>query len=150
MNEVVETKPEINPSAKHPVYIWDTGRMVLLKKKWKVVADKYLENFSIEDARVEVNKQILADYGKSVIAKWLHIPEVRIYIYEKLKDRGYYNGWTKEKWVGLMTEHVLGKRRMKKEDLYCMKLIADILGWDTGELNTNAVQINFTQGDGRS
>jgi len=135
-----------------PVYIWQTGRTLMLSKREKILADAYLETFSYAQAQKALEKAGAWRWkAHETCARWLRKQHVKDYIADRLKDRGYFNSWTKERWIRIATEHLTGDKRLKGGDLYCMKLIADVMGYDeVNKMNiTQNTQINFTQEDGR-
>lgn len=115
-----------------------------------MIADCFLETRDYRCCQVEVKKECGRDLSLGTIRKWLKKADVQEYLTERFEDIGFFNSWTKERWFGLMSRHILGERVMKGPDLYCMKLIGQFKGWGSEGLSQQTnVQINFTQKDGR-
>lgn len=133
-----------------PVYAWKTNQAFFLSWKQKKVADVWLKTRNLQSCVKALEKAGIKRTRLS-IQKWLEKPHIRQYVAEKFEEQGMAAGWSKEKWLAMMTEHFQGLRRLKGSDLYAMKLIASIKGWNEAEAQASIVnQINFVQANGKS
>lgn len=132
-----------------PAYVWKTGKTFFLSRKQQVVADTFLETRSYAECSRRL-REIGIKRSWLTCQRWLEMDHVKQYIAEQLEERGVYAGWTKERWMLIMTKHIQEEKRLAAGDLYAMKLIAGVKGWDApaGGMQLNQ-QINITQANGR-
>jgi len=136
----------------YPTYSWKQKNMILISKTERFVADKFLDTGSYKECD-EVLKRDFHVYSKDKAHRMpraiLARDKVKEYMLERLEEKRYMNGWSKERWIKVMTEHLQGVNRLKKGDEYAMKLVGDALGYTNGDVQVNLqVPINFTQADG--
>ena len=126
------------------------------KQEW-VVASTYLKRFlsgqsmkGIYDECVEALLRLgLRRRSSYVCKRWLEREHVKAWVEEELKLHAIGKYWTKERWLLKMTEHLEGRKRLLSGDLYGMKLVAGVMGWEVPE--TVGIQsIMITQSDGRA
>lgn len=157
MNEV--TVPVVKPQSSvlapqgmekglRPAYVWKTGKTFFLSKKQQIVADTFLEtrNYSECSRRLKAEGIIRSSL---TCQRWLELDHMKQYMLEKFEEKGIYSGWTKERWLLVMTEHLNGKKRLQNGDLYGMRLIQGHMGWDMPQGMGTNLQINITQANGR-
>lgn len=140
---VVETVPVELDGPGIPVYEWKSGSIFYLSKREKIVVDTFLKT-----GNYAACLRALAAEGMKAevvtIKQWMEREHVKNYIEDKLKQKAITEGWTRERWVMMMTEHIEGRKRLQNGDLYAMKLMASVCGWETPEA-LNVTQINFTE-----
>ena len=138
-----------------PMYIWKDSKVFRPSKKEYVVLEAYVKNWSFREAGKALKEYMpwrkLDENKFTALAKrWLETKDQMIArVGERLEERAVAEGWTKERWILIMTEHLQGKKRLASGDLYGMKLMSSIKGWDMPEgMNFNQT-FNITQADGR-
>lgn len=131
-----------------PAYIWKTGTTFFLSRKQQVVADTFLETRSYAECSRRL-REIGIKRSWLTCQRWLEMDHVKAYIQEQFEERGVYAGWTREHWMMVMTDHIQEKKRLAAGDLYAMKLIAGVKGWDMPTGPGSMTQINITQANGK-
>ncbi len=131
-----------------PAYVWKTGKTFFLSKKQQVVADTFLETRSYAECSRRL-REIGIKRSWLTCQRWLEFDHVKAYIQEQFEEKGVYAGWTKEHWMKVMTDHIQEKKRLAAGDLYAMKLIAGVKGWDMPDGHGSMMQINITQANGK-
>ena len=133
----------------NPVYIWKLNGVFNISKTQLIVANEYLKSQKYSECIKAVEKQLNRKISPNGIKGILDDKVVKDYITDKWQEIGYFNGWTKERWVQLMTGHINGTDNLSQSQLYGMKLVADVLGYgELTKINQNNIQINITQKDG--
>ena len=121
------------------------------KQEW-VVASTYLRMFLSGGSMVGVYEECARALkaggfrAKTALTcrRWLDRSHVKQWVEEELKLQAIKHHWTRERWLLKMTEHLDGVRRLAQGDLYGMKLLASVMGWEAPEAAVVA-QINFTE-----
>ncbi len=131
-----------------PAYVWKTGKTFFLSKKQQVVADTFLETRSYAECSRRL-REIGIKRSWLTCQRWLEFDHVKAYIQEQFEERGVASGWTREHWMKVMTDHLQEKKRLAAGDLYAMKLIAGVKGWDMPDGHASMMQINITQANGK-
>ena len=127
-----------------PIYVWRTGRTFYLSKKERCVADTFLETRSYAECSRELLKMGVRKNWLTC-RRWLERPHIKEYMAEQFEERGMAAGWSREHWLRVMTDHLMGRERLRDGDLYGMKLIASVLKFEMPD-HLNITQINFTEG----
>ena len=150
---VQSDKPILSTDVEHedyvPTYSWEKMKSSFITKRQWICAEAYLktQNYSACIRALE------AETGHSVtsetVKKWLEEESVKEYLRQAFEERGMASGWTKERWLKFMTDHFQGVRVLKGTDLYALKLVASVKGYNEDEAMQVINQINFTQADGR-
>ena len=154
---VIETKPLeaslviTKDGSKIPAYVWKTGTTFFLSKKEKIVADTYVRTQSWKECEKALKLECGIKRSAFTCKRWYegkaHIKE---YVNEQFEVLGVFGAWTKERWMKVMHDHLVGGDRLATGDLYGMKLIASVKGWDRDVEGMQIInQINFTQANGR-
>ena len=149
----VSTLPPVESEADivYPVYIWQLNKPSFLTKKEFIACETFLRtrNYSacVRAVEKEVNYRTTIDTVKG----WLEHDESKQYMLEKMEERGVAEGWTRERWMLFVHDHMIGKKKLSGGDLYCLKLIAGVKGFNEADMNVSVVnQINFTQASGKA
>lgn len=133
-----------------PQYIWKSGKTFFLSRKEKVVADCFIMTRSIKECCLKLHKECGKVVGVGAVRRWLERGHMKEYMAEQMEERGMTAGWTKERWVAVMTRHLKGEVRLANGDLYGMSLIAKVKGFEVPDVkDMGNLQINITQSNGR-
>lgn len=125
--------PQGTDKGVRPAYIWRTGKTFFLSKKQQVVADTYLETRNFTECSRRL-KEMGIKRSPLTCQRWLEMEHVKAYMGEQFEERGVYAGWTREHTVKVLSDHMMGVKRLANGDLYGIKLMAQLKGW--GEVNT--------------
>ena len=130
-----------------PAYIWKTGRTFYLSKKEWIVAEAYLRSRDYKECSRALDKE---GFKKSwwTCERWLNKVHVRDYLKEKFEERSIFSAWTKEHWMKVVNDHLMGIKRLANGDLYAMRLIGQIKGWEAQPDISLVQSINILQADG--
>ena len=156
MNDLIESEVlplsqsiSINAESVHVIYSWKLGKRMFLSKARKVIVDTYLETRNYHTCQEVLNRECKRKISVPTIKRWLELPDVKAYIYEQFEEKGIYNGWTKEHWFKVMTDHLMGRERLANGDLYAMKLIGAMKGWEAQPVHNNLMNISIVQRNGK-
>lgn len=134
----------------YPVYVWKLDKPTFITKKEFIAAECFLRTRNFSACVRAVKKELNYDTALPTVQKWLERSEVKEWMAEKMEERGIAEGWSRERWMFFMHEHMTGKKKMSGGDLYCMKLIASVKGFNEADMNVSVVnQIHFTQASGK-
>ena len=144
----VNSKGVLEASKVQPVYVWKTGTTMFLSKKQQLMLDAYVETLSLDEcARVlEANG---FDADKQDCKRWLEGELVKTHLEDRLREKSIANGWTRERWLLVMTEHLEGKKRLQSGDLYGMNVLAKVMGWDLPKGGGVVTNIQILQSNGK-
>ena len=126
-------------------YIWKEGRTIYLSKKVMVVAEEFIRTRNYAQCARRLKEEMGIEVGWKTCMRWLRHGLHADWMKQRMEELGVYNGWTKERWYKVMTDHVTDVKRMKGGDLYAMKLIAEYKNWGNLSIMNNNVSINFTE-----
>lgn len=132
-----------------PIYDWKVGKVFCISKRMKVVADEWMRSRDFGLCVVKLKEECGIERGEGTLRVWMGTKVVKDYVSGCLREAGFFNSWSKEKWVGMMSEHLAGIRVMSGSDLYCMKLVGDALGYYMKEDKVFNQQINIVQRSGK-
>ena len=134
---------------KVPAYVWKTGTTFFLSKKEKIVADTYVRTRSWKECERALKAEGFIRKALTCKRWYEGKSHVREYVNEQFEVLGVFGAWTKERWMKVMHDHLMGINRLVDGDLYGMRLVAQVKGWDMPEvMNFNNFQI--TQANGRA
>ena len=164
--QVVSKKDSTQDEIRVPILVdYRNKTNMVLSLKQKVVVDTYIETQSIKACVEAVNKQFNRKVGPDAVKGWLDKNElVRMFVARRLEDKGFFNNWTKERYVRVLEAMAAGEKevvfddgmifRFDKTSTFKLKLLGECLGYlkdsqSSGGINAQNVQINFTQADGK-
>jgi hypothetical protein len=128
-----------------PYWSWKEGKAFYPTPKERLVAETFIKTHSYKECE-RVLKLNGTPKSAQTCKRWLETERMADYIKEAMKERGLLAGWTKGRWLVVMTEHLDGTKRLKEGDLYAMKLMKDALNFSLEGVNS-ITQINFMQSD---
>lgn len=136
---------------------------VNLSLKEKLACDTYVKTQSWSACAKAIRDQYGIPTKPETVKRWVERNlHVQGYLARKLLDVGYFNNWTRERWIRAVEAHAQGMEIMEFEDgqvfkfdkgaHFRLKLLGDALGYTQEQAKAglqNNIQINFTQADGR-
>lgn len=149
MNELVPSMGVFKRSEQaiiKPMYVWKTGRTLFLSKKETIVADTFLATRSYAECSRALKNEGFKKSWQTCM-RWLERKHIKDYLNESMDEDAKYRSLTKEKWYGLVVDHLSGVKKMPPADFYLMKLAAEYKGWGMPEVVAIG-QINVTQANG--
>lgn len=124
MTDLIESQAQslsqpIQSESIHVVYSWKLGKQMYLSKARKLIVDTYLETRNYQTCREVLLRECKREISVPTIKRWLELPDVRAYVFEQFEEKGIYEGWTKEHWFKVMTDHLRASAEWEqaKEDL---------------------------------
>lgn len=111
MNELTQpTDPNI-PRLKEkpfPVHIWHTSQDCVLSATEKLLCDTYVETMSFTECERKLEKEFGRTVRSDVVKRWFEQKQnMKDYVQERFRDLGILNSWTKDKWVSVLTQHMM-------------------------------------------
>ena len=125
-------------------YSWKNRGVLDLSKRERMIADAYLKNGDWGEA-ARVSGMSIGGCRELVNRK----EHVVRYIGEKMGERARADGWTKERWLSVMTDHLSGEKRLRAGDMYGMKLIGVAIGIGEESIGSIFTSIQFVQSNGK-
>lgn len=136
----------VKDSPGRPVYTWKTGKTMFLSARENLIAEEFLASRSYASCVRKLKSEMGYDLSPMTVMRWLKKPHIEMWLGEQMEERGIYAGWSKERWMLKMTEHLNGKDRLKQGDLFAMSLIAKHKGWGSDvTVNQQNMVLNFTE-----
>ena len=133
-----------------PAYIWQSGTTFFPSKVETIIVEAYLKRQKVSDCVRALKDQLGKDISTSTVRRRMDRPHVQALIAQKLEESGLWEGWSKERWLVVMTKHLQGKERLANGDLYGMRLLAQVKGFDVGDQAVAIGSINFVQSNGKA
>ena len=133
------------------VPIYKGGAMLMLSRREQLIADEFVKTRSFSSALRALKPLGWTMPSLPTIQKWLDRPHVKHYMAEQMKDLGYANGYTKERYKRELIEITEGDRQADASKMFAYKLLGVAIGIQEGPKasSTANVQINLTQANGR-
>ena len=113
-----------------PIYIWKVSKAFMMSKAQKVGVDEFIRSRRYDLAIEVIFKEVKRRVSVRVLKCWLELPMVKEYIGQELMKDGYWNGMDVREWNLRMCEHLEGRRSLSGVDLYCMKVLAQVRGFE--------------------
>lgn len=132
-----------------PVYIWSMGSSFMPSFTDSIIIEAYLKRFKYSDCVKALKERIGKVIGVEAVKRRMMKPHFKEWVAQVAREKGLWEGWTKERWLVVMTDHLEGKKRLMDGDLYGMKLIAGVKGFDMPKVEMNVGAINVVQRNGR-
>ena len=142
--------PKIENTRVRVIYDFKSRRGLDLSQRERLVCDVFLNTRSLSFCRGELKRVFKKDVQERSIKKWMEREHVRGYLDSCLLDRGYLNGWTKEKWVRECSERMTSPVKDGIISGFYLKLIGQALGYMEMGINIkdSLVQVRVTQQNG--
>ena len=135
---------------RHPLFSYQTGKMMYLSRKETILIDCWVKTFNY----AECGRQIAeVRYGhapvKETIKRWLSKPRIAAVVMERLKDKAKAEGYSREKWIGEGRDIKEGLVKVTDQQMMAWKEMGKAMGYYEESRGMGmGVQINFTQGNG--
>lgn len=133
-----------------------------LSLKEKLACDVWVQTQSFPACSRAIKEKFGISIQPHSIKKWVEkYPSVQGYLARRLQDVGFFNNWTRERYIRAVEAHAQGLESMTFDDgqvfkfdkgaHFRLKLLGDALGYNSESVGRtqNNIQINFTQADGR-
>ena len=131
---------------RRPYWIWGSGRSFYPSKWQRIVAERFLETYDYGECLKALESAGCRKVDKKTVMYWLKKEPLASWLREQVEERGLCEGWSKGRWLKVMTDHLQGVKRLMGGDLYGMKLIADVMGYSEEMRKGSKVGIiNFIQ-----
>lgn len=161
--DIEKVKEDSHRSVRVPVIIdYSSKTNMNLSLKEKLACDVFVQTQSYSACSRAIKEKFGVSVTGPSIKKWMDTrTNVRGYIARRLQDVGYFNNWTKERWIRAVEAHAQGMESITFEDgqefkfdkgaHFRLKLLGEALGYmsETNARPSTAIHINFTQADGR-
>lgn len=136
------------------IYDYEGKKGVWLSKKERVLCEAYLDsNFNYSYAARAVRGVFATRTTETTVRAWLDRKEhIQDYINHRVIEKGYTNGYTKERWLLEAADYRDGRREANRATTKMHEMIGRAMGWMVDQQNTFTAQnmvIDFRQSDGK-
>jgi len=141
-NTEISVRKDADMRVKVPVYSYERGLLMNMSKREKMICDEFVRTRSYKSAGevVGVSERAARHYLKRE-----HVARM---VGERLVEGAKAEGWTRERWMAMMSDHLRGDKRLKEGDLYAMKLMATALQIGESQVFNMFNAVQFTQSNG--
>lgn len=135
------------------IYDFEGRKGLWLSKKERVLCESWLDsNGNYSFAAKIVRKLFNTKTTDMGVRGWLERTHVQEYLQNRLKEKGFTNGYTKDRWLLEAAQYRDGGKTVSSATAKMHELIGKAMGWlgdVTQNFNADKQIIHFTQSNGK-